>query len=352
MNSRPLRQFCTYFDSNYLLRGLALYHSLERHVGDFVLHVLCLDLATAVRLHALRLPRLRLVGLAELEQAEPGLPLVKPHRSRIEYYFTLTPAWIRYVLRSLPAGMLLTYLDADLLLFGDPLPAEQELADGSLLLVPHRFPPGAEQRLAAGFYNVGYLIFRRDPSAEAALDWWRDACLDWCEDRVDADRYADQGYLNQLPQRFAGVRVCGHPGINAAPWNIAQYRVSRSAAGYRLDDTALLVYHFHGLRRLHDRIYDSGLAFYGVEPSSVLLQLYGEYLQTLQSTRLRDLPFGAPRGRQAPRPSELLELLSRTPVLTVGRDGVRSRDLRVPAAVLLRWYRRARRLVPPRGVAS
>ena len=52
------RVYCTYFDHNYLSRGLALYHSLQRHAPGARLWVLCLSEACYRTLTALNLPNL------------------------------------------------------------------------------------------------------------------------------------------------------------------------------------------------------------------------------------------------------------------------------------------------------
>src|SRR3954464_10295675 len=92
------RVYCTYFDHNYLSRGLALYHSLQRHAPGSRLWVLCLSEACHRILVALDLPNILPVRLAELEAADPGVAATRSGRSAIEYYFTCTPAWMLFVL--------------------------------------------------------------------------------------------------------------------------------------------------------------------------------------------------------------------------------------------------------------
>src|ERR1700692_5014180 len=52
------RVYCTYFVHNYLSRGVALYHSLQRHAPDSRLWVLCLSDACHQILTTLDLPNL------------------------------------------------------------------------------------------------------------------------------------------------------------------------------------------------------------------------------------------------------------------------------------------------------
>jgi hypothetical protein len=62
----------TYFDKNYLSRGLVLYDSLVETEPDFILYVLCLDAETAgfFNMHAAAFQKIRTISLAELESAD------------------------------------------------------------------------------------------------------------------------------------------------------------------------------------------------------------------------------------------------------------------------------------------
>ncbi len=276
-----MRYFCTYFDRHYLTRGLTLYRSLQKHAGDFVLWVLCLDDVSYDALTRLDLPNLRPISLPQLEKADPGLLEIKQTRSRIEYYFTCSPVLPLYILNSSPDVDLITYLDADLFFYADPQPLYDELGDESILIIEHRFPARLRYLESRGVFNVGLLAFRNDPSGRQCLDWWRERCLEWCYDRLEDGRFADQKYLNDWPTRFSHVVVLQHKGANLAPWNWSNYHLQVRGEQAMVDGQPLIFYHFHGLKCINDRLYEPGLLGYGRMPSSVRRWLYGPYMRVL-----------------------------------------------------------------------
>ena len=86
-------------------------------------------------------------------------------------------------------------------------------------------PAGWKSQRRFGLYNVGWVSVRRRDDGIAALRWWRERCIEWCYDRVEGDRFADQRYLDRLPEMFSGIHVISHLGANLAPWNFADCRL-------------------------------------------------------------------------------------------------------------------------------
>ncbi|KRC60465.1 hypothetical protein ASE14_05445 [Agromyces sp. Root81] len=255
MTTPPAHAYCTYFDSGYLSRGLALIDSLRRHGDDAPVWVLCLDDAAHEYLTELADPSIRPIMVDALEDAEPGLSAVKPGRSRMEYYFTCTPLLMRYVMdqHDVRDGVVI-YLDADLYFFDRPALVLDALGDGSVGIIEHRYPPRLERRLAKyGRFNVGWVGIRNDDNGRSCLNWWAEQCLEWCFDVPSDGRYADQGYLNEFPSRFDGVRVLSNAGFNLAPWNTGRHDIAVTTSGgspaVTVDDGQPLVFfHFHGIK--------------------------------------------------------------------------------------------------------
>jgi putative methyltransferase (TIGR04325 family) len=245
--------YCTYFDHRYLPRGIALMESMLAYDRSAQFHVLALDESCADILRRMAIANISVVTLAELEAADPELLAVKPSRTLVEYYFTVTPCLPRYLLNRYGAEIgMITYLDADLWFFADPEIVHREIGNASIAITPHRFSPERQGLKRFGLYNVGWVGWRNDAEGRRCLEDYRRDCLAWCYDKLEADRFADQKYLDAWPQRYAGVRSLEHPGINAAAWNVNNHHLSDVDGLLMLGDRRLVFWHYHALREQPD----------------------------------------------------------------------------------------------------
>jgi hypothetical protein len=310
-----VNHYCTYFDSGYLVRGVALWLSLKRHDPSAVLWALCLDDVATKAVRGLGEIDLRALPLAELEAADPELLAVKSSRSRAEYCFTISPCLPRWVLRQQPGIEVITYVDADMAFFSDPAPLFAELAGHHVLIVEHRFPDFLKHYESYGRFNVGVLCFRNSAEGRRCLDWWREQCLAWCHDRIEDGKFADQKYLDQWPRLFSGVVVGQHPGVDLAPWNWMNYRYRFAADQLLVDGQALIVYHFALFKPRGRFFFDSGQLEFGVMPLRLRSWLYGRYFALLEEARRQmkplalEMPHDVSRGRAATWRTLLLELI-------------------------------------------
>lgn len=277
-----MHHFCTYFDSGYLTRGLALHRSLRQSCPQSTLWVLCLDPASYDILTELAWDGLRPIAQEEFLRDDSKLDSARNDRSLVEYYFTCTASLVLFILARQPDVKLVTYLDADLYFFTSPEPLFEEMGDCSVGIIPHRFPPELSDHVRYGIYNVGWLSFRRDPVAIECLQWWRARCLEWCYDRVEDGKFADQKYLDQWPALFSSVAVLSHPGANLAAWNLSSVKLDHGDGTVTVDGRPLIFYHFHQLRKINPVMYEMAFQEYGVKPSWILRRhILSGYLRML-----------------------------------------------------------------------
>jgi cell division protein FtsB len=246
--AQPAEHFCTYFDHRYAAKGLAMWKSLKKHRPSAALHVLCLDDACQEILAGLQLPDVHLCALKALENDDIDLLRARANRTLVEYYFTLTPCLPLYIFNTRTDITRLTYVDADLFFFADPQPILDELGENVIGVIEHRFPTELADLRKHGRFNVGWLTFRRDPIALACLQSWREQCLDWCYDKLEADRFAEQKYLDDWPNTFGRVRIIEHRGANVAPWNLNRFEISVAGEEVKVGGEPLVFYHAHGFR--------------------------------------------------------------------------------------------------------
>lgn len=283
--------FATVFDSNYLTRALVLYDSIERYHDDFILYVICLDEGVYKYFSILNVNNIKLIRLAELEEYYPELLKVKSKRKIVDYIFTLSPYYPSYILDHDPKIPFICSLDADQFFFSNSEEVFADLRNCSVLIMPHRFPEKLKNREKYGKYNVSFQVFKNDKYGKACLKLWRDQCLEWCEDKLDGDRYADQKYLDSWQMIFGNevVREISNPGVGLAPWNIENCHIHLKNGAVFVNGLKLVLFHYQGLRFVSDKLINSGIKVYGLKSNFIVTGfIFKPIIRQLFRRRLSD----------------------------------------------------------------
>jgi hypothetical protein len=130
------------------------------------------------------------------------------------------------------------------------------------------------------------MTFKNDQAGLKVLNWWRQACIEWCYARKENGKFGDQKYLDDWPQRFESVCELQNLGGGVAPWNVQQYEfglennqvmgVERVSA----KKFSVIFYHFHQFRFLKNGYLD--LAPYKLAQSAIRY-IYVPYIKRLES---------------------------------------------------------------------
>ncbi|MDD2889024.1 MAG: glycosyl transferase [bacterium] len=270
--------FCTYFDSNYLSRGIAMYRSLLRVSQNFKLWILCFDELTYKLLLKMNLKNVELIPSVEFEDED--LLKVKKDRSLVEYFWTCTPSLPLYILNKYPQLSMITYIDADLYFYNNPSVIFEEFNTRSILLTEHRYAKNKERKTKNhGRYNVQFVTFRNDKTGREALEWWRERCLEWCYIKAIPGKMGDQKYLDDWVERFPNVCVLQNKGAGLAPWNIMNYNIKKTGDKILVDNDRLIFYHFHHFKIYGRNIFN--LSHYRI-PDKYKKIIYAPYIKAIR----------------------------------------------------------------------
>jgi hypothetical protein len=274
--------FATIISREYVIKGLALYDSLNDRTPDFHLWICCMDDISYEALRRMELTRATLIRLQDIED-EP-LRQVKGARKLYEYCWTLKAPLCLHVLKRDDQIDHIVYCDADMYFFSDPRPIRDEWGNHSVFLCPQRGSDELEK--LHGKYQAGLIGFKRDENGLRALQWWRDKCIEKCADQYD-EAWGDQKYLDAVPDRFPNVKLIDHIGIDAAPWNLVMhhdYAVRQQDQQVFLDDRELIAFHFGSMVILSPYEFD----LWKLEPLNfkepVIRHIYAPYIRQIKKS--------------------------------------------------------------------
>lgn len=270
---------CLLFDRNYSTEGWLCCRSIHEHAPSTRIYVLCLDEAV---MEESRRHRVTGIPLRAMERRFPALEIVRKERQWAAYTQTCKVFLPTCVFESFGEKSL-CYVDSDMYFWGGI--GEVELALGnSSFMVASRENPG---RLLQGEFNGGFFACRNDNRSRRFFEWWQERVIEWCEWWPGpGGRFTEEGYLNIIadePDRFHGMLVCPHPGINLAWWNAMRHDVRLADGGRPVIDGRwnLVCFHYQGFDADNDMF---GL---GAPPEGALRFVYEKYRDELQAALRR-----------------------------------------------------------------
>jgi len=278
-----MRHICTYFDINFLPRGMALIDSLEKNCDDFILYILALDDDVVAYFKQLNKKNIQIITLEEYS-IYFSIDTSR-YKNKKEFYFSLTPAICLYIMRNYKRVDLLLYLDADVYLFNNIEILYKEIDNASIAICSHRLPWYINLvSKNYGIYNVGVNAFRNDKEGIECLEQWYKDCTEWTPNQKDypLSFFSDQIWLDQWPKKYKNIKILEHIGINVAPWNAIQYKFSNQNGIFCVDDKPLVIYHFSSLKDLGDNKWHGNTSFTIHNISGVLCEVYSKYIRHIE----------------------------------------------------------------------
>jgi hypothetical protein len=283
--------FVTYFDYNYINKGLVMYESLLKTTKDFHLFVICLDRNVELYFNKYRKVNITPIPISNIENKYQSLNKAKTNRSLVEYYFTLSPFCPLYCLEEFGIQNICS-LDADIQFYSSPVQYFDQLEKYSIVITPHKFSLNNEDKIRYGIYNVSFQIFKNNPVGKLCLDEWSMNCIEWCKDYFDEEynRFADQLYLNNWLQQYKeSVYVIDDDIGGVAPWNLNNYKLSLKKGTFCSNDKPLIFFHFHDFRIIQKNYIFHSFQQYGVHCDKAIIALYKDYFKKVTSVKIKNL---------------------------------------------------------------
>ena len=194
--------YATLFDKKYLAKGECMISSLIRQSeGKAFIYVLALDNFSKEYIENYG----EFVQIYTMQDVmTPELKKARGNRTYQEFCWTLASyftAWVWNKNLGAVDTQELTYLDSDLFFYSDPQPIFDEIGEKSVGIIEHRFIPSKKGLVINGKYNVGWVSFQ-GPMGKAILEGWARKCLEWCYNRAEPTRFADQKYLDYWKDQY------------------------------------------------------------------------------------------------------------------------------------------------------
>lgn len=237
---------CTLFDSNYLIKGLALIQSVINHASQNIKwHVLALDGITSEYLRS-NFPDIDVLDFGpEFDQELYERSFNRPWR---ETCWSAAACLLNNLTHKLENSEYLVYLDADCYFYNDITKMLTCLESFNIAIHEHNFSEDRKEWLnKSGRFNVGAVAGVVGQEFITCTTRWREQVLESCESIPSLGKCGDQTYLNEWPELYPNLYIWESPGVGLAPWNLNNFPPLEMGSSLSVAKSDLFFFHFHGL---------------------------------------------------------------------------------------------------------
>jgi hypothetical protein len=272
-----MHYYYSIYRKDYLYKGLVLYESMKEHDVDFKFFLVCMDEESVQLLKKMNYIDLKAISIKEIEKFDTRIPELKSQRGEKTYIWTAKASAALYIFDKYEEVDHVIWVDGDTAFLSDPKPIYEEWKDYSVLLTPERFT-GEYEYLGhlVGFYNTGFMGFKRDEVGMKCLEYFRERLQEWKNSEEEQGNWNDQIYVDDWLERFHNIGVNEHDGINLTPF-IAS-RINTESNGFvnikngipHIKDTPIVLYHYMAMKYYDGNEFD--LCYYWMKFDSQTIQ--------------------------------------------------------------------------------
>lgn len=278
--------YYTVASKEYTYKILLLYNSMMKHDKSFKLFIICLHSDSREMFKRLELPNAVLIDIEALEAYDSELTAVKDKRSIKQYAWAAKPVAALYILEYYKEVDHIIWLDGDMAFLSSPEVIFEEWANYSVLLTEEKFTDKYEYLSKIyGFFNTGFMGFRKDENSMECLRYFRDKLLyEWNDEEKEQYRWNDQLYVSDWASRFNNIGIVKNPGINLTPfvmnrlleeWNST---LTGKEGQLYIGRDRIVLYHFYGFKYFNEKEFD--LCYYtDIYDKSQIQYIYLPYIK-------------------------------------------------------------------------
>lgn len=121
------------------------------------------------------------------------------------------------------------YFDSDIIVYKTLDNLVDKLSNSEVILTPHIRKPIFDDKepneisfIKSGYFNLGFIGFKKNKSVLEFVDWWSDKTSKYCYIDFNKHYFFDQRWIDYAPI-FLNAHIIKEPGYNTSYFNLQEY---------------------------------------------------------------------------------------------------------------------------------